>query len=251
MKKIILSVIIVLIGVGTSAQTTKVIDAKKVIVYLKNGSIMSGTLVSWKYGEEVIINTQGTTITFPDDKVRKVMEQNNAVKIKMPILHIDKGLYYTAKAQLLTGNGGNRAHNRVGYGITASVGYQWSQYLAVGVGAGYRQFIWDTGEEMIPIFAEVKGFVNSNNIRPFYSLELGYAFNWTDEDLQIIETKGGLSIYPAIGLSFGRTSMKYTIDLGYLFQNAEITYSNSLDDRIRTTQDITYKRLTFRFGVNF
>ncbi len=250
MKNIIVAFLLLAV-LSASAQENESIDKKMVKVHLKDGSIISGALQSWTYQEEVNIITQGVTLKFPNDKVRRVVEVDNFSKVKEPIIHQDKGIYYTAKAQILSGNEGNRAHNRIGYGLTASAGYQWNQYLGAGIGTGYRQLIWDTGEKMIPIFAEVKGFLSNKAVRPFYNMEIGYSFGLTDEELSLIKSKGGLLLYPSFGISFGRQKMKYSFDIGYLFQDAELTYGSNFDDRVRTVQDIKYQRLTLRFGMSF
>ena len=223
----------------------------EVIVYLKDGSAISGKQQSWDYGKSIQIVSKGMELTFPASDIQRVVEQSKQVKNRTPIVHVNEGFYYTAKAQFMAGNEGNRAHHRVGWGGTASAGYQWNQYIMTGIGTGYREFIWDTSEEMIPVFMEVGGFFANTNVRPFYNLQLGYSFALKNEELGLTNATGGLLVYPAIGISMGRNRLKTTVDLGYNFQKAEFTYGNNFDDRIRSEQQITFRRLSLRVGVSF
>ena len=252
MKKIIVVLILLSSALASIyAQDNNPKIEKIVKVHLKDGSIISGALQSWTYEKEIVIVTEGVTLRFPDGKVKRVVEVEKHSKVRVPIEHRNSGLYYSAKAQILAGNEGNRAHHKVGYGITASVGYQWNQFLALGIGTGYRQIIWDSGEKMIPVFAEVRGYVSNNAIRPFYNIDIGYSFGLTDDELGLIKSEGGLLLYPSFGISFGRQNLKYSFDLGYMFQDNKVTYGNDFDDRIRTIQGLKYQRLTLRFGVTF
>lgn len=251
MKQIttILTLFIVL-TVGAFGQKTQTAGAE-VIVYLKDGSAITGNLIEWIYGDKVTIVSEGVELTFPANEVERLIDQSKKIKKRTAIVHKNEGIYYKAQAQLMTGNDGSRAHHRVGWGITASAGYQWNQYLMTGFGLGYREFIWDSAEVMLPVYAELGGYFANTTVRPFYNVQMGYSFAFEDEDFGLVEAKGGLFIYPSVGISVGRQRVKTTFDLGYNFQDAQFTYGNNFDDRIRSTQDVTYRRLSFRIGINF
>jgi len=251
MYRLIITVILsmVLSHGGWSQAKTK--SEKHVIVYLKDGSAISGNLMAWTYGQEVIIDANGITMKFPDAEIKKVVEQSESINIKAPVTHRNNGIYYTGKATLMAGNDGPRANDKIGYGITASVGYQWNKNIGAGIGIGYREFVAEASEEMYPIFAEFRGFINDNAVRPFYNVELGYAFAFKDEEIGLVEAKGGLFVYPSIGISLGRKTYRTTIDVGYNFQQAEFTYGSNFDDRVRSFQEITFRRLSLRLGVHF
>ena len=251
MHRILISIIVIIISLQCGLGQVSVPSDKNVVVYLKDGSAISGQLVEWTYGEEIIIESQGITLIFPDAEIKKVVEQSKSVKIRPPVIHKNKGLYYTAKMIFMVGNDGSRAHHKVGYGVSASTGYQWNQYIGAGIGLGYRQFVWDSAEDVIPVFAEVRGFFGNNVIRPHYNVEIGYAFAKGDSDLNLAEAKGGMTFYPSFGISVGRKEFKTTVDLGYNFQKADFTYSSDFDDRVRSEQRLTFRRLSVRLGFDF
>jgi len=244
---------LVIAGMCTSlnAQVSDMDTGKRVIVHFNNGSKISGILTSWEVGKEVTIDADGLEIVIPEERVKKVVEVNAGAKQPVPTEFQGGGLYYKANLQFITGNDGNRAHHRVGYGITASAGYQFSQYIGVGLGAGYREMIWDSGEVMVPVYAELHGYIVNKRIRPYYNVQAGYAFTWTSDNFNIIDAQGGVSLYPSLGLEFGQSDMKYTLDLGYLFQNAEYTYGSPFGDGSTRAQSLRYQRLSVRLGVQF
>ncbi len=251
MKKLLVFICLSLFGLQAAFSQKVKNVATDVIVYLNDGSAISGKLKSWDYGESVQIVSKGLELTFPASEVEKVVEQSKYFEKRPPIVHVNEGFYYSAKAQFMVGNEGNRAHHRVGWGATVSAGYQWNQYLMTGIGTGYREFVWDTSEEMVPVFAEFGGFFANTNVRPFYNLQLGYSFALKNEEVGLTRAKGGLLIYPSLGISMGRKRLKTTVDIGYNFQKAEFTYGNNFDDRIRSEQRITFRRLSLRVGVSF
>ena len=234
-----------------NAQSQENKSEKVVVVFFNNGSKISGNLKSWDVGKEIVIDAEGIEMRIPQDRIKKVVEKGNKSKFKESIDYEDKGIFYRGRLQFITGNAGGRAHHRVGYGVTASAGYQFNQYLSTGIGTGYRQLIWDSGEKSIPLFLELSGYMNKNRVRPFYNLDIGYAFTWADEDLGIVESNGGAFVYPSVGLMFGREDFRYSFDVGYLFQDAFYSYGNNFDDRVRSEQTIRYQRLSIRFGVQF
>ena len=249
-KLTLILALFLLMATYARAQETKP-TGSEVIVYLKDGSAISGTLIEWDYGNAIEIVSNGVSISFPYDEVSKVIENSKKFKKRPPPNHKNVGTYYKAQTQLMTGNNGPRAHYRVGWGINATAGYQWNQFLMTGGGVGYREFIWDSAEDMIPIFVEVGGYASNTAVRPVYNLQMGYSFINSNEDFGLVEAKGGLFVYPSFGLEFGRNKLKTTFDIGYNIQKAELTYGNNFDDRVRSVQEITYRRLSFRIGIKF
>ena len=250
MKKIkwlILSTI-VLLSTGLASQEDQ---SRQVVIHLENGSRINGDVVEWKPNEFITIETAwNDEITFPWTMVKKVVQtsaQKNAIQ---PYNFKETGLYISPAAALITGNGGNRAKGRNGISFSVSAGHRFNKYLSVGGGIGWDQFIWNSGEELIPLFAEITGYTTERNSSFRYSLQAGYSLALKDEDYLISNAKGGWMLYPAVGIRFGSNpNTKYFFDVGYKFQRAEFSYDDPWDFGRRSDQRILYKRLTIRFGL--
>jgi len=226
-------------------------EKELMIVYLKDGSTIKGTIIDWNYEEALQLRTtDGLELTFPAKAIDKVT-QASLYKVTVPYNFKENGLYYAVRGQYIVGNDGRRAKEQGGYGFSALVGHRFNRLLGIGIGTGYDLFIDNTGERLMPIFTEVSGYLLPKNSSFSYSLAVGYSFAFTDADYNLNEAKGGLLIYPAVGLRFGTGEMKYTVDLGYKFQNAIFTYTNPWDGTSRDRHDILYKRLTLRMGILF
>lgn len=251
--QLILSVSFLLVlGLCSIAEAQITPQAKELmIVHLKDGSKVEGTITQWNYEESLVIKTiDGVDVTFPAEAIEKVT-QASLYKIKAPYNFKEKGLYYAVRAQYIVGNEGRRANETGGYGISGLVGHRFSRLLGVGLGAGYDLFVDNTGERLAPIFTELSGYFSRQNTTLSYSLAAGYAFAFTDADFGLHEAKGGFLIYPAIGFRFGPKSTKLTVDIGYKFQNAVLTYTSPWDGLTQDRHDILYKRLTLRMGLLF
>jgi len=225
----------------------------KYVFYLKDGTIIKGDLLEWQ--PEVIIKlkmTTGQVVTLDADKVKKFVEFSAVNhKSKAPYNFKEKGFYGLVKANIIGGNGGNRANGSLGAGASVVYGYQYNRWLGVGLGVGYDKYILDTGEDLIPVFIDLIGYTSAKNFSPFYHLALGYSFSQDDPDFGIVDAKGGLLIHPSIGLRVGSKSIKWLFDIGYRFQFAEFTYGNQFDPINRRFQDLTYKRLHAGISLYF
>lgn len=247
MKKILFSIALLLAALVASGQTNK---DELMVVYLKDGSIIEGYISEWNYGETLRLKSKsgGISYVFPADKIEKV-QQKSLMEIGNEYTFNESGKYFAWRGQGIIGNEGTRANETPGYGFSFLAGYRLNRFVGLGVGVGYDKYIDDTSEELIPVFAEFSGYALAKNTSLSYSLALGYSFAQADPDNRVINAEGGLLIYPSIGLRFGRGPVKYTIDLGYKFQDATFTYLDPWNGSTRYEQDLKYKRLTLRFGI--
>ncbi|NNE26579.1 MAG: hypothetical protein HKN09_07030 [Saprospiraceae bacterium] len=223
----------------------------QVYIHLENGSKISGEAVSWDHGESITILTGwGEEITFPWRIIKKVVQLNAQEAQIQPYNFKETGLYISPSAALITGNDGNRAKGQNGISVSVSAGHRFNKYLAIGGGLGWDQYIWNSGEELIPFFGEISGYTSERNTSFRYALQAGYSLALSDEDYLISNSKGGWMLYPAVGVRFGNNpNNKYFFDIGYKFQKAEFTYDDAWDIGRRSQQRLLYKRLTIRFGL--
>ncbi len=251
-RNILLVIALLLFAYKSNAQekSDDQINPRAAIVHLKTGSSIEGEINEWIIGEYIDIKTAWReSIVLPDDIIAKVIQKSTLeVRANHAYRFKEEGLYYSFRAQLIKGNAGGRARNVYGIGSSASVGKRYSRWFSLGAGIGFDHYIWNSGENLIPLFLETSSFYGSKNTSLFTNVQAGYSLAFADETYQLIDAKGGLMLYPAVGVRFGRYDTKYTIDLGYKFQKAQFTYRNAWSTD-RHEQRLLYKRLTLRFGI--
>jgi len=229
------------------AQEENLSNDSEVIVVLKGGTTIEGEIVSWNYGDDLILKTKwNPSMVIPADRIKKVTEKSAVASIFKNYNYKETGLYYAAQISLIAANNGDRANNTNGISYSISAGKKFSRLLSVGAGIGYDNYIWDTSENFIPIFAEVSGYFQPTNVSLFYNLKMGGSVGIKNQDVGLNQSKGGLIVYPSLGLRFGQEKIKCTLDIGYKFQKANLTY---VDSWKTSEQSVTYKRLVIRFGI--
>ncbi len=252
MKKLsIILAALVLAIVGTNAQDLPIdSDQAVVIVELKNGTIIEAEVNSWVIGTYIDLKTTwNESIVLPSDAILKVQQKSALDFQKHHYYNFrEKGIYYTGKIQLIVANKGERANKVNGLGFSFSSGYRFNRLVSVGGGIGYDRFIWNTAENFVPLFAEFSSYFIPRNSSLFTNIQAGYSLAIKDEDFGLTEAKGGLMFYPAIGMRLGSLENKFTIDVGYKFQRAALTYNDAFR-RSTSEQRLTYKRLTVRIGI--
>ena len=216
------------------------------IVTLKSGSVIECTINDWQINETIDIKTDwDDSLILPQDQIKHVVQKSSLTGL---YTFDEQGIYYSLKTQFITGNDGNRARHINGLGFSAVVGHRFHRLLGIGIGVGYDKFVWDTGENLMPLFVEYTGYLSPSNSSLFLNVQAGYSMVIKDEDFQIIEAQGGTMLYPAIGLRFGKGPTKMTLDAGYKFQKARFKFRDAWSTDTHD-QRLTYKRLTLRFGI--
>lgn len=234
------------------AQTT---EKQASIVYLKGGSIFKGEIIEYVQGGVLKLKLANSeAIILLDGKdVKKIIhgevgevflqKQKKAYRFK------ERGFYNATYMNLsVAGSAYSSSRINFGYGVQTSFGYQFNRLLGAGLGIGMDYYYEGSGQNLMPVFGEIRGYLFPKNFTPMYILATGYGFAFKDEDRNITEAKGGWMIHPAIGFRMGGSKlMNFTLDAGVKIQKAEYTFVN-WDTRI---QKITYKRLVIRVGFIF
>jgi len=247
---ILVLALILISGPSLLAQEEGSDSKSEAVVYLKGGSKIKGKIKEWVVNDYLILSMPwGSDVKYYSSQIKKVI-QNGTDNTASQIYNFkEKGLYFSLKSQLITGNEGERASGRYGIGISGSVGHRFSRLFGIGGGIGYDRFIWDSGENLIPIFAEVSGFITPTLTSIFYNLEVGYSLAQTNDKYLLTEANGGIMIYPSIGIRFGKENTKFSFDVGYKFQKANFTYTDAFTITTTRKQDVFFKRFSLRFGI--
>jgi hypothetical protein len=204
--------------VKESKKSVQVDDDKRAVLYLKGGSQLEVTVIEWDEDLGIkVITTWGQEMFFSAERIQKV----KALTKKMynaPYIFKEKGIFYSMAGGLLTGNSGLRNNDRNGYTLSFSSGYRMSRLLSIGIGTSVDQYAHGSGERMHPIFLDFRSYLLPKNSTFVLNVQTGYSLAFKNENKGISEAKGGFMFYPSLGMSFGGSVTKYSIDLGYKFQ---------------------------------
>jgi hypothetical protein len=240
------------------------------IFYLYDGSFIKGKMIAVTPDSLVKIRlSNGTEIELPDSLIwQQRRSQSDELLLRDGRKLLKKGVYASIGFHTLTAkrslNYFNNDKVRWGLGGHYSAGYRFSPALAVGGGVGL-----DAHEFMLmPVFVEIQGCLVRKNksgnqtlwfggarlkrkIPLCYQLQLGWNLPVEEyfRDWEFEKIKGGLLVYPAVGLLFpSRSGTTFRLDFGYKFQEYVWSYQN---DWTGTKDRILLKSATLRCGWLF
>lgn len=221
MKRIVLSMLLALGSVAFCMA-----QEMQEVVYLKNGSIIRGTIIEQVPDKSLKIQTNdGSIFAYEMAEVEKITKEQATA-------------YENNKRPTPNGNGvkrGYRGFVDLGYAIgrlyngqknrmevTTSHGYQFNPYIYAGLGTGiHYYFSGDTYEDYfiwaVPIFANFRADFMNKKIAPFLDLKIGYI---------IYNDAEGFYLSPTVGYRFGfNGNLALNVGVGYnLQQEAKIKF---------------------------
>ncbi len=231
-----------------SAQETTATPGDEVYetIYLKSGTKIVGRVVQWDPDPESIFifeTTDGRQFRVYSKTVRRV-RSNNSLALQKHYRFKEQGIYQRTTL-------GVSAGPEVGQTLTHSIGYRWNRKLGVGVGAGYANYRNGQGQRLIPVFAEIHGFLQEKNVSPYYSFRAGYAwadgredYGWSDQ------SRGGAFVKPELGYRLGASdAVNFMIGVGVKLQKANFVKED--DVKIWYDEDYTVKRYELSLALVF
>jgi len=230
------------------------------LVYLKDGSEFRGKIIEYKHDEYLKMEILGgQTVEFPAKQVRKVVQQPYGQSAYVPrapkVVKVreynfrESGIYNETYVNLIQGF--NTWGEWVGgLGIHHVTGYQFNRWIGTGLGVGFDGYYLGFGENVIPVYAEARGYFMKKNTTPFYSVALGYGFAGKNDDRGITEASGGIMFNPNIGYRIGASAgANFTLSMGYKYQKASFTQLRGGGSTIK--RNYTYSRLNLKLGLLF
>ena len=215
MKKIIF---LIVAGMMTFLSTVSA-QALKDVVYLKNGSVIRGTIVEQVPNESLKITTKDGSIFICQmgdvERITKEAPVKKNLKEEVKVSYrgfVDLG--YTI------GVGAVSNSDRVE--LTTTHGVQIFPELFVGAGAGINFYHSSDGAIALPFFVDVRTDILRSNISPFVDLKVGYSFGEVS----------GLYVTPSVGCKVNHLDFS----LGYVSQRYH---------------GLNIGGLSLKFGVNF
>lgn len=253
MKQILTSLIFLFtLFIGALAQNG-LSEKGQQLVYFEDGSIVKGIILSYQMNETLVMKVAGEEVILPADKVlyivrgriaKRYEEDLEVEKAVYEYAFRERGVYNVSGFMLNTGRNGEGT--TVGLGIQHVVGYQFNRWIGAGVGAGIDVYGFNAEKAFISLFGDVRGYLLPQKITPFYAFQMGYGFL---DDQRIRSAKGGVLIYPAVGVRLsGKSGANFSMDLGYRYQESERQYDWWDGFEI---QKHRYNRYVFRVGLTF
>ena len=278
MKRIWFFLLFACLSVVVKAQHDGVdLDKITTKIYLKNGSVITGKVISYRQGGDLIIDVSGHRLTLHENEVERLVqvlpkgEEKKATKPAVkkhtshkkyaskhkksahkkkskPIKLRESGLFFHYDG-LINSSKDQKDNLMMGVGVSAAGGYQFNRYFGVGAGVGFDRYARKRKEKIIPVFAEIKSYPFGKKKFLELSIAGGYGFALAIND-KIEEAEGGWMLYPSVGVRFPSSDGKSDIllSIGYKFQKATFTYRQSTHSDILIFHQF-YRRFTISLGM--
>lgn len=204
------------------------------VVYLKNGSIIRGTIIEQVPNRTLKIETaDGSVFVYPMREVQKITKEPYRRGARTP--RGNYGVERTSRCRYMNSYTprGYRGFVELGYAfgvgedgnndrleITTTHGYQFNPYIFVGGGAGIHYYN-DAEEALMPVFGEFRANLLDGPITPYVGFKLGYSAVLNDSDYW----EGGAFFSPSIGVRFLTGGDKFlNVSFGYSLQQLNYEY---------------------------
>lgn len=201
-------------------------------LYLNNGSLIKGNIVSNNNNGVVIEAENGRTYSYTHSDIRKIEYSNEVVATSFPSKNQDKhykqyirydrndtGFWFAIEA--LGGSSINTTRKNVQFAeVDFFAGYRFNQFVRVGLGLGPRYYFnnqnirYSSSEWTMPIMLNVRGNFIPNAYRhiiPYYSFNIGSSIG------------DGLMVRPHLGIRIGEPRSAFNLSVFYMGQNLGVT----------------------------
>ncbi len=258
-KKLIILLVAIILPMGLMAQ-----KGKKDVVYLKNGSVVRGTIVLQDPGKLIKLKTSDNSLW-----VFKIAEIDSITRPE-PVhvkVTLNTGYFNLTEIGILAGTFSNAT--RTPLSLMNINSWYFANGIATGLGVGVEL----SQESYLPVVADFRYYFRDRRPLPFISLQAGYSIplggsyaqtfyeiddrrmspvNWPgpgpipNYNNDPINARGGFLINPAVGIQAPlNDNLALTLSAGYRYMRH--SYSRTDDYKI----DIDYNRLSLKIGLLF
>lgn len=235
-----------------SAQNTMAEKGRQ-LVYFKDGSIVKGVILEYKLDERLIMLVGGEEVELPVKRVDYITRGRQSRKYEKQLKEEERGYEYAFSERGLynvssfsVNIGQNQEGTVAGISLQHVTGYQLNRWIGLGLGVSLDAYTFAQEKPFLSVFGDARGYLTKTKVAPFYALQAGYGVL---NDKRNRETRGGLMVYPAVGLRLsGRAGSNVSMDIGYKYQDS---YREFGWDDSYTIWDYRYHRYVFRVSVNF
>ena len=225
---------------------------KRDVIYLKNGSVIHGQIISSLPSGQVKIKTKDNSLwVFEASQIDSISQTGNELK------QTHLGYYNLTEAGILAGNSDNKYS--APFSLINISSWQFKNGFSVGAGAGVEFF----SEAYLPVVADFRYYLKRQGVSPFFGLQGGYSFALDKPDMQYVydytriwpgpsgntlemKAKGGWLLNPMVGFCTSlNENMALTFSAGYRIMR----HRYSREDNYKI--DIDYNRLSLKIGLIF
>lgn len=243
MKKIFFAVIIlIIISLQLSAQNTR--D----VVYLKNGSVIYGTLTEIQDNQYKIKGSDGSLFIFPSEDVDKYIRDEPALTARKT-----EGFGIALEGGFLIGPQSDEYPAPFSFNATGTYTLGTRHILGLGTGA---EFI---GKTFTPLYIEYRALLSIKNAAPFIFLRGGMVLslggdeessgNYYPSYEYSKDYSGGPSMTIGTGISWARND--YETYLSFAYRYLQTSYVETNYNNQPVTYENNYNRLEIKFGIKF
>jgi hypothetical protein len=241
MKKIAMfSITLILITLKTYSQKTR--D----VLYLKNGSVINGTLFEISDNQYKIRAIDKNIFVFKSEEVDKFVKE-------APVFEGRKkdGFGVALEAGFLVGSQKNEYDAPFSFNCLLNYTYNMNHILGIGTGV---EFI---GQTYTPVFAEYKIIISDRKTSPFIFFRTGALTHIAKDDAtdsgysSTIQTKykGGVSLGIGTGISWANEDSETYLSFAYRYAETSYTTENYMHHA--ETYNTYYNRLEIKLGFKF
>ncbi len=216
--------------------TTFAQKGKHDVVYLKNGSMVSGHILILDPGKYVKLKTRDNNVW--------VFEMNQVDSIAQPVkvgVPIKTGYYNLTEMGVLVGNSNNS--KSAPFTLMNVNNCQFANGLAAGIGVGVHFF----NETYLPVVADVRYFLRKQGPMPFVNLQTGYSIPIGGDYSQTYYYAYDLMVRPGIWPNPNPTAQDVSARGGFLI-NPSIGFQTKINENLALTFSAGYSYLRHRYG---
>ena len=230
---------------GQESPTKASID----ILYLKDGSVLKGEILSYEKGKTLVFQLQGgQELQIQETEIDEI-EQDKKIRRDPLAVHSIYHAFYVS-----SNHGSNfRRDNDWGLGLEVVSGIWLDETFGLGIGTGIMRYSMEYPWTVAPIFVDLK--IKSSQRSPFFlGIDGGIGYALRSESNNVLGGQPGERIRVGMGKMWAtKSTTKISVELSYLHQRAKFRggtwgWPNSEDILV---QNMRFKRYQLRFGVIF
>lgn len=228
------------------------------VVYLKNGSVIRGTVIEQQPNVLLKVKTaDGSIFVYPMNEVEKITKEeaiNRESEKSNRIRTDEKGYRGSVEVGTIVNfRASGIPIDRGAFSITTSHGYQFNPHLFLGAGIGL-DYHAAGGRLFMPLFADVRANFLNRDITPFWGIKAGYSIGSKNAYNKV---STGAYFNPTFGVRFilNRQSAM-NIAFGYNLQQQIVKKDIYYNDNFFIYTGVYHHRLlrhalSLRLGVDF
>jgi hypothetical protein len=239
---ITLFIILIICTSHLSAQKTK--NA----IYLKNGSIIYGSLIEISNNQYKVKGKDGSVYIFSSNEVDKYVKESSLFAGRK-----SEGAGFSMEAGLMLGSQNNEYV--APFSFNAVINYTIDTKNIMGAGTG-AEFL---GSTFMPLFAEYRRIITDNRVSPFVFLRGGMLVSLGGDSEESStyypqyyyrkDYSGGPSFTAGTGISWSGDDIETYLSFAYRY--AMTSYVESEYNRQDVTYTTYWNRLEIKFGFKF